>query len=62
MDNKCILLDVTHMPTLKRRCNCEKAVLIMMDRMSLPPRRASANSPLVPDVCPSTNGVANTPL
>ena len=45
--------------TRKRRYTCEEAVLITMDQLPLPPRRASANTALVRDMCPSTNGATN---
>ena len=45
----------------KRRYTCEEAVLITMDQLPLPPRRASVNTTLVWDMCPSTNGAINLP-
>ena len=49
------------MQTRKRRYTCEEAVLITMDQLPLPPRRASVNTTLVRDMCPSTNGAINLP-
>ena len=37
------------LPTLKRRYTCEEAVLITMDQLPMPPRRASINTALVRD-------------
>ena len=56
-----ILLDVTHVDH-KRRYSCEESVLTTMDQLPLPLRRASANTTLVRDTCPSTNGVTNLSL
>ena len=50
------------MQTRRRRYTCEEAVLITMDQLPLPPRRASVNTTLVRDMCPSTNGAINLPL
>ena len=47
------------MQTRKHRYTCEEAVLITMNQLPLPPRRASVNTTLVRDMCPSTNGAIN---
>ena len=49
------------MQTRERRYTCEEAVLITMDQLPLPPRRASVDTTLVRDMCSSTNGVINLP-
>ena len=46
----------------RHRYTCGEAVLITMDELPLPPRRASVNTTLVRDVCPLTNGATNLPL
>ena len=53
---------VSPMLTLKSRYTCEEAVLIAMDQLPPPPRRASVNNTLVRDMCPLTNGVTYLPL
>ena len=50
------------MLTLKRRYTCEEGMLITMDQLPFPPRRAGANTALVRDMCPLTKGVINLSL
>ena len=47
---------------LKRRYTCEEAVVVTMDQLPVPPRFTSANTTLVRDMCPLTNGFAYLPL
>ena len=44
------------MQTHQRMYTCQEAVLITMDQLLLPPKRARVNSMLVQDMCPATNG------
>ena len=60
--DKPILLDVTHVDPPKCRHTCDEVVLIVMGLLPPPPRRASANTTLVRDMRPSTNGVTNLPV
>ena len=48
--------------TRTRRYTYEEVVLVMMVQPNLPRRRASANTTLVRDMCPSTNEATNLPL
>ena len=50
------------MQTRKRKYTYEEVVLMTMVQPPLPPRRASVNTTLVRDMCPSTNGVTHLPL
>ena len=49
------------MQTRKRRYTYKEVELITMVQLPLPPRRASVNTTLVRDMCPSTNGAINLP-
>ena len=50
------------MQTHKRRYTCDETVLTTMSHLPLLPRRESANTTLVRDICPSTNGTTKLPL
>ena len=56
-----LLVDVSHADPQAQVHTREEAVLTTMDQLPLPPRCASANTTLVRDTCPSTNGVTNLP-
>ena len=49
------------MQTPKRSYAYEEVVVITMVQPPLSPRRASVNTTLVRDMCPSTNGTTNLP-
>ena len=59
---KSILLDVAPADQQAQVHTCGDSALIKMDQLPLPPRRASFNTTLVRDMCPSTNGATNMAL
>ena len=54
--DKRIVVDVTHADPQAPRYTCGQAALIMVDQLSLLPRRGSANTTLDRDMCSSTSG------